>query len=52
VEYQKNNYLSSGRREKRPLHQLNATVPDGGLTAVLLGIGMLGLASIRRTLKA
>jgi hypothetical protein len=29
----------------------NARVPDGGLTAMLLGVGLLGLSSVRRMVK-
>jgi len=30
---------------------VNGTVPDGGLTSILLGMGMLGLGAIRRKLR-
>jgi MYXO-CTERM domain-containing protein len=33
------------------LDNVSASIPDGGLTAMLLGMGLLGLGSLRRRIK-
>ncbi len=44
-------YKDSGNYYAMAVHEGNVGVPDGGLTAMLLGAGVLALAGVRRLVK-